>query len=1611
MSSSNTDSPTDLVSAAANVSAVCTKMHVSSLPNVDSLSNAVIYSFFTNQSSSPQLDNEDLKQIDVDNLEEMDLRWQIAMLTMQARRFLQKTGRNLGVNGPTSMGFDMSKVECYNCHRNRHFAKECRSLKDSRRNGAAEPQRMTDWSYRAEEDPANYALMDFLSSNSLFDNKVPSCSKACSKAYTQLHSQYDKLTADFRKSQFDVISYQIGLESVEARLFQPSDGYHAVPPPYTGTFMPPKPNLVFNTAPTAVETDHSAFTVQLSPTKPEQDLSHTNRPRAPIIEDWVFDSENEYETKASHIVPSFIQSTKQVKSPRHSVQHIETSTPATTPKPASPKHASSGKRRNRKSCFVCKNVEHLIKDCDYHAKKMAQPTPRNYVLRGHHKQYALLTHSHPQKHMVPAAVLTQSKLVSITVVGPVSAAMPKLKGNPQHALKDKGVIDSGCSRHMIENMSYLSDFKELNGGYVAFGGNPKGDKFSGKGTIKTGKLDFEDVYFAKELKFNLFSVSQMCDKKNSVLFTDTECLVLSLDFKLPDESQVLLRVPRENNMYNLNLKNIIPSGDLTCLFAKATIDESHLWHRRLGHINFKTINKLVKGNLVRGLPSKVFENNNTCVACKKGKQHRASCKTKPVIFVDQPLYRLYMDLFGPTFVKSLNKKSYCLVITDDYSRFTWVFFLTTKDETSPILKTFIAGLENQLSLKNKVLATKPHDKTPYELLHGRTPSIGFMRPFGCLVTILNTLDSLGKFDWKVDEGFLVGYSINSKAFRVFNSRTCIVQETLHVNFLENKPNLAEKAGEEIDQQYVLFPVWSSCFTNPQNSNGDASFDGKEHDFDAKKPESKINVSPSRHRDLSAEFEDCSDNSSNEVNVAGSIVHTVEKGSPNSPNIFSAAGPSNAAASLTYGKSSFIDASQLPDDPNMPELEDVTYSDDEDDEEPKRVHQALKDPSWVEAMQEELLQFKIQKEEGIDYKEIFAPVARIEAIRLFLAYASFMGFMVYQMDVKSAFLYENIEEEVYVCQHPGFKDLDHPGKVYKVVKALYGLHQAPRAWYETLATGKWFSKRQDRSNTVYQKADMRYSAGSDLLKQKKDEIFISQYKYVAEILRKFGLTEGKSASTPIDTEKPLLKDPDGEDVDVHTYRLMIGSLIKEDFRYLKGKPHLGLWYPKDSPFDLVAYSNSDYAGASLDKKSTTEGCQFLGCRLISWQCKKQTVVATSSIEAEYVAAASCCAQVLWIQNQLLDYILTLQVVLSGIESLKRMSHVANIINVNVVTRLQALVDKKNVVVTEATIREALRLDDAEGVDCCMSAKRTSWNEFSSSMPSAVICLSSGRKFNFYKYIFDILEKGLSRVETPLFEGMLIEQEIDKEGDAAEYVEEVNAGDAAVGDVSAAHGEVHTVTQEQSIPSPTLPTPPPQPPQDVPLTSQVHQTPPQSPQVQPPSPQPQPQQVVKFPMSLLQEIMDTCAAFTRRVENLEFDKVAQAMDIIKLKQRVKKLKKRKKVRVLKLRRLQRIGTSQRVETSNDAVMDDESNQDKMIAEMDMDDAVVLEDDKEKDKELVDEVKDVEEANVDESAQEDETEPAEVQEVVDVVTTAKLITEVITAASETVTAASAIITTAEA
>nr|GEZ07965.1 hypothetical protein [Tanacetum cinerariifolium] len=513
VSSTSTDSTIDSVSVAVNVSTVGTKLTASNLPNVDSLSNA----------------------IDVDDLEEMDLKWQMAMLTMGARRFLQKTSRNMGTNGPTSMGFDMNKVQ----------------LRDT----ALTTLRQKLYTTEKERDDLKMKLKKFQTSSKRLTNLV--ASQTSEKAglgkghfARECRSPKDSKMTAVAEPQRRNVPIETSTSNALVSQFVLSGGYHAVLTPVTGTFMPPKPDLVFHTPPSD-KNEHLALNVQISLTKPEQDLS--SRPSAPIIKDWVSDSEDDDMPLVSKDVSSFAQSSKLVKSPRHSGQAILGPIPVAPTLPLISNPHSKGSRRTKKACFVYKSVDHLIKDCDFHARKLAH---RPYATRDIHKQYTSVNHSKFSLHKVPTAAPPQSQSVltiAARTVSAVSMNRPKLvshavsksksplrrhlphhpssnpqnfslrvtaakasAGNPQQALKDKWVIDSGCSSHMTGNMSYLSDFEELNRGYVSFG-----------------------------------------------------------DFKLLDASHVLLRVPRENNMYNVNLKNIVPFGDLTCLFVKASLDESN----------------------------------------------------------------------------------------------------------------------------------------------------------------------------------------------------------------------------------------------------------------------------------------------------------------------------------------------------------------------------------------------------------------------------------------------------------------------------------------------------------------------------------------------------------------------------------------------------------------------------------------------------------------------------------------------------------------------------------------------------------------------------------------------------------------------------------------------------------------------------------------------------------------------------------------------------------------------------------------------------------------------------------------------------------------------------
>ncbi|GJT01211.1 ribonuclease H-like domain-containing protein [Tanacetum coccineum] len=441
--------------------------HNSQKEGSSSYTDELKYSFFANQSSGPQLDHEDLEQVNEFDLEEIDLKWQVAMISMRLKKFYKKTRIRLQFDAKEPVGFDKTK-------------EEPKALVNLDGDGV-------DWTGHAEDEQDNFALMAY--SNSGLNTEVTSCSKECEESYAKIKKLYDEQREQLGVASIEIQAYTHALKKVEAQLssdledspmndrFAKVKGMHAVSPPMTGIYMPYK--FDFGIDESNVETpDSVSKPVVNEPTTGSKLKVWSN---APIIKEYESDSDDEY----------VIELLKEQEKPS----------------------------------FAFVNTDDL-----------------------------------------------------------------------QKALKNKGIVDSGCSRHMTGNKSYLVEYQDYNGGLIAFGGS-KGYIY-GKGKIKTGKLDFKDVCFVKELQhFNLFSVSQMCDKKNKVLFTDTECLVLSPDFKLPGENQVLLRVPRQNNMYSFNLENIVPIGGLSCLIAKAIFDESNKWHRRLGHVNFKNVNKLVKGNL------------------------------------------------------------------------------------------------------------------------------------------------------------------------------------------------------------------------------------------------------------------------------------------------------------------------------------------------------------------------------------------------------------------------------------------------------------------------------------------------------------------------------------------------------------------------------------------------------------------------------------------------------------------------------------------------------------------------------------------------------------------------------------------------------------------------------------------------------------------------------------------------------------------------------------------------------------------------------------------------------------------------------------------------------
>nr|GEV08652.1 hypothetical protein [Tanacetum cinerariifolium] len=689
-------------------------------------------------------------------------------------------------------------------------------------------------------------------------------------------------------------------------------------------------------------------------------------------------------------------------------------------------------------------------------------------------------------------------------------------GNPQMDLHDQGVINSGCSRHITRNMSYLIDYKEIDKGYVAFGGNPKGEKIT--------------------------------KKENSISL---------------------------------------------------------------------------------------------------------------------PLHLLHMDLFGPTFVKSLVKKMYCLVVIEDYNRFTWVFFLATMDETSGILKSFITRIENLVDHKVKVIrcdnrtefknremnqfyemkgvlrqfsvARTPQQNRVAErrtrtlivaartmLADSKTPTLVFMRPFMCPVTILNTIDHLGKFDGKADEGFFVGYFLNSKAFKLFNNRTMILEENLHIRFSESTPNVvssgpdwifdidaltrtmnyelnfagtqsnsfagtkaSDNAGQarketEHVKDYISLPLWT--FDPPFSQDPKSSHD------DGSKPSSdngkKVDEDSRNKCECNDQEKEDNVNITNNVNTASSTVNAAGTNEDN----------------------------ELPFNLNMPTLEDVSIfnflSDDEDDG-------AMPDMNNLDTT--------IQ-------------VSPISTIRI-------------------------------------HKD--------------YPLDQVIGDLQTSIQTRK-MSKNLEEHGFMSSMGELTFFLGLQV-NQKKDGIFISQDKYVAKILKKFKFTEVKTASTPMETQKPLLKDEGCKEVDVHMYRSMIGSLM----------------YLTSSRPDIM----------------------FAVCACARYQVNPKV---------SHLHVVKRIFRLLWLVfSWFLDYHF------AG-KAKKSCWSTAMAKTINGEAQLHARVDGKKIIITEASIRRDLQLTDKEGVDCLPNSTIFEQLTLIGTVASAIICLATSQKFIFSKWIFDCVIRNLDNV---------------------------------------------------------------------------------------------------------------------------------------------------------------------------------------------------------------------------------------------------------------------------
>ncbi|GJX90092.1 putative ribonuclease H-like domain-containing protein [Tanacetum coccineum] len=946
---------------------------------------------------------------------------------------------------------------------------------------------------------------------------------------------------------------------------------------------------------------------------------------------------------------------------------------------------------------------------------------------------------------------------------------------------------------MTGNRSKLKNFVEKFIGTVRFGNDHFG-AIMGYGDYVIGDSVISRVYYVEGLGHNLFSVGQFCDSDLEIAFRKHSCFVRDMN------GVDLLKGSRSTNLYTISIDDMMKSSPV-CLLSKASKIKSWLWHRRLNHLNFGTINDLARKDLVRGLPRLKFEKDHLCSACQLGKSKKYSHKPKSENTNMEVLHTLHMDLCGPMRVQSINGKKYILVIVDDYSRFTWVKFLRSKDETPEFVINFLKQIQvglnktvryirtdngtefvNQVMSKyyegvgifhqksvprtpqqngvverrnrtlveaartmlifskapmflwaeavatacytqNRSLIHTRHNKTPYELVHDKKPDLTFLRVFGALCYPTNDSEDLGKLQAKADIGIFVGYAPSRKGFRIYNKRTRRIMETIHVTFDELHQTMAPvhiSSGPEPmsmtpgqfssglipnqvhatnyvlptdkDLELLFQPMFDEYFEvtrvdEPVPSatavNAHVVLPGTSVSttFTQDAPSSSFSPSSSGIQPLVIQHNVVGGPTIEDTPITQATLHpsnspiTGEPGSAQSSSgDVSIAEPNQVNQPLAYLRKWSKDhpLDNIVGNPSHPVstrkqlASDVLWSMQDEIHEfdrlvvselvPRPVYVMVIALKWIYKVKLDeygdvlknkarLVAKGYRQEEGIDFEESFAPVARIEAIRIFIANAGTKNMIIYQMDVKTAFLNGDLQEEVFVSQPEGFEDPDNPTHVYHLKKALYGLKQAPRAWYDTLSkflmANKFFKGVVDP--TLFTRKSGKHILlvqiyVDDIIFASTDHnapggIFINQAKYALETLKKYGMDLSDPVDTPMVDRLKLDEDLLGIPVDQTRFRGMVGSLmyltasrpdlvfvvcmcaryqakptkkhleaIKWVFRYLRGTIHMGLWYLKDNDMALTAYVDVDHAGCQDTRRSTSGSAQFLGEKLMRSQLK-------------------------------------------------------------------------------------------------------------------------------------------------------------------------------------------------------------------------------------------------------------------------------------------------------------------------------------------------------------------------------------------------------------------------